>query len=158
VFEAGLLALAVPPQLPFWQLGLGTIAMVVLGKQLYGGLGQNLFNPAMGGFAFLMISFPQTMTLWIDNAQQSIGIGQLIQSKWFLSSNIAWDSITQATPLESIRLASQYNAEQTEALTQAMLNQQITRGPWPAINIGFLIGGACGCYTNASSLGISLYQ
>ena len=141
ILAATLLALAVPPQLPFWQLGLGAIAMVVLGKQLYGGLGHNLFNPAMVGFAFLMVSFPQTMTIWIDSLQQSVSMSQLIQAKWFMSANIPWDSITQATPLESIRSASQYNAEQAAPLTQAALTQQIRNGPWPIINFGFLIGG-----------------
>ena len=115
--------------------------MVVLGKQLYGGLGQNLFNPAMVGFAFLMVSFPQTMTIWIDSLQQDVSISELIQAKWFVSVNIRWDSITQATPLESIRLASQYAADQSIPITQATLNQQVTNGPWPIINLGFLAGG-----------------
>ena len=143
ILAATLLALAVPPQLPFWQLGLGAIAMVVLGKQLYGGLGQNLFNPAMVGFAFLMVSFPQTMTIWIDSLQQSLSLSQLLQAKWFLSASVQWDSITQATPLESIRLASQYAVNQATPfpLTQASLKQQITNGPWPTINLGFLAGG-----------------
>ncbi len=141
VLAATLLALAVPPQLPFWQLGLGAVAMVVLGKQIYGGLGQNLFNPAMVGFAFLMVSFPQTMTIWIDNLQQSVSMGQLLQAKLFVQTNIPWDSITQATPLESIRLASQYSAGQPVALTQTALNQQLINSPWPIINFGFLAGG-----------------
>ncbi|MEE9335046.1 MAG: RnfABCDGE type electron transport complex subunit D [Granulosicoccaceae bacterium] len=156
ILAATLLALAVPPQLPFWQLGLGAVAMVVLGKQLYGGLGQNLFNPAMVGFAFLMVSFPQTMTTWIDNMQQSVGMAQLVQAKWFMPSNIQWDSITQATPLESIRLASQYGADQATPLTQAALNRQVTNGPWPIVNLGFLVGGLCLLYKRIISWHIPL--
>ena len=90
-----------------------------------------------------MVSFPQTMTIWIDSLQQSLSLSQLLQAKWFLSASVQWDSITQATPLESIRLASQYAVNQATPfpLTQASLKQQITNGPWPAINLGFLAGG-----------------
>ena len=156
ILAATLLALAVPPQLPFWQLGLGTVAMVVLGKQLYGGLGQNLFNPAMVGFAFLMVSFPQTMTIWIDSQQQSLSMGELIQAKWPLSVNSQWDSITQATPLESIRLASQFAADQVAPMTQVTLNQYVINGPWPVINLGFLVGGLWLLYKRVISWHIPL--
>jgi len=141
ILAAALLALAVPPQLPFWQLAAGTIAMVVLGKQLYGGLGQNIFNPAMVGFAFLMVSFPQTMTIWLDNMQHSVSTVELLKAKWFLQPNIAWDSITQATPLESIRLATQYATEPSSPLSQAAINNQVLQSPWPLINVAFLVGG-----------------
>lgn len=156
ILAAALLALAVPPQLPFWQLGLGTIAMVVLGKQLYGGLGQNLFNPAMVGFAFLMVSFPQTMTIWIDSQQLNLGMSELIQAKWLLSANSQWDSITQATPLESIRLASQFAANQATAMTQSTLNQHVINGPWPLVNLGFLVGGLWLLYKRVISWHIPL--
>jgi len=55
---AVLLALLLPPQTPWWMLCLGLFAALVLAKQLFGGLGDNLFNPAMVGYAVLLAGFP----------------------------------------------------------------------------------------------------
>ena len=59
-----LLALALPPILPWWLAMLATLFAIVLAKHLYGGLGYNPFNPAMIGYAMLLISFPKYMTAW----------------------------------------------------------------------------------------------
>jgi electron transport complex protein RnfD len=138
---AVLLAIAVPPSILFWQLGLGVVAMVVLGKHLYGGLGQNIFNPAMVGYVFLLLSFPQSMTLWLDATQHDFSMFDLLQVKCAMSLPAQWDSITQATPLESIRAASLYATEQSGELTQAVLDEIATQRTWPLINIGFFLGG-----------------
>ena len=55
---------AVPPLLPWWLTALGTAIAVLLGKHVFGGLGQNPFNPAMVGYAALLVSFPLEMTRW----------------------------------------------------------------------------------------------
>ena len=59
-----LLAFCVPPTLPLWMAGLGSIFSIVIAKHLFGGLGQNIFNPALIGRAFLLASFPVAMTTW----------------------------------------------------------------------------------------------
>ena len=59
-----LLALTLPPGLPIWMAVLGAVVAVILGKQIYGGLGNNPFNPALVGRTFLLISFPVAMTTW----------------------------------------------------------------------------------------------
>ncbi|TDX49024.1 RnfABCDGE type electron transport complex subunit D [Orenia marismortui] len=59
-----LLALTLPPQLPIWMAILGSIIAIALGKQVFGGLGYNFFNPALVGRAFLLASFPVAMTTW----------------------------------------------------------------------------------------------
>ncbi|MDQ1341727.1 MAG: H+/Na+-translocating ferredoxin:NAD+ oxidoreductase subunit, partial [Pseudomonadota bacterium] len=61
---AALLAVSVPPLLPWWLTAFGTAVAVLLGKHAYGGLGQNPFNPAMVGYAVLLVSFPVEMTRW----------------------------------------------------------------------------------------------
>jgi electron transport complex protein RnfD len=61
---AALLAASLPPMLPWWLTALGTAVAVLLGKHVYGGLGYNLFNPAMVGYAVLLVSFPVAMTRW----------------------------------------------------------------------------------------------
>lgn len=53
-----LLALLLPPATPWWITGTGVVIALVLAKQLYGGLGDNLFNPAMVGYAALLLLFP----------------------------------------------------------------------------------------------------
>lgn len=59
-----LLAFCVPPHLPLWMAALGSIFSIVIAKHLFGGLGQNIFNPALIGRAFLLASFPVAMTTW----------------------------------------------------------------------------------------------
>ena len=59
-----LLAVALPSLSPWWLTLIGTAFAVIIGKHLYGGLGQNPFNPAMLGYVLLLISFPQEMTRW----------------------------------------------------------------------------------------------
>lgn len=60
-----LLALSLPPSAPWWIGLVGAATAIVIGKQVYGGLGQNLFNPAMLGRVALLVSFPLEMTTWI---------------------------------------------------------------------------------------------
>lgn len=59
-----LLALVLPPTLPLWQIPVGTLIAIALGKQIFGGLGFNPFNPALIGRAALMASWPGAMTTW----------------------------------------------------------------------------------------------
>lgn len=59
-----LLALVLPPTLPFWMAGIGAIVAVVLVKGLFGGLGFNIFNPALAARAVLLASWPVAMTTW----------------------------------------------------------------------------------------------
>ena len=68
-----LLALVLPPGLPIWMAVLGAIIAVGLGKHVFGGLGDNFFNPALVGRAFLMASFPVAMTTWkmVDATSQA---------------------------------------------------------------------------------------
>ena len=62
VVTALLFAAAIPPGSPYWLVALGIVFAVVIGKHLYGGLGQNPFNPAMCGYAMLLLAFPLEMT------------------------------------------------------------------------------------------------
>lgn len=60
-----LLALTLPPTIPPWIAAIGAIVAIVLGKQIFGGLGWNPFNPALVGRAVLVASWPLEMTTWI---------------------------------------------------------------------------------------------
>ncbi len=59
-----LLAMNVPANAPWWMLLVGSLVAVAIGKQVFGGLGQNMFNPALVARVFLLISFPVEMTSW----------------------------------------------------------------------------------------------
>ena len=64
IVTAWLLALSLPSLAPWWLIVTGTLFAIVVAKHLYGGLGQNIFNPAMVGYAVLIVSFPVQMTHW----------------------------------------------------------------------------------------------
>jgi Na+-translocating ferredoxin:NAD+ oxidoreductase subunit D len=59
-----LLAFNLPSNLPWWMIVIGSIFAIGIGKMVYGGLGNNPFNPALAGRVFLLISFPVQMTSW----------------------------------------------------------------------------------------------
>ncbi|MFH0934188.1 MAG: RnfABCDGE type electron transport complex subunit D [Pseudomonadota bacterium] len=65
ILTAWLLALSLPPYAPWWIAVLGSLFAIVIGKQVFGGLGQNVFNPAMAARVMLLISFPLEMTTWV---------------------------------------------------------------------------------------------
>ncbi|MEQ1831898.1 MAG: RnfABCDGE type electron transport complex subunit D [Candidatus Eisenbacteria bacterium] len=115
-----LLAMTLPPSLPWWQALLGGAFAIGIGKMVFGGLGFNLFNPALLGRAFLMASFPLPMTgAWIA---ARAGFGAPL------------DAVTAATPLA---LAKEHGLAAGFAALQA------PGGPWSALTLGFR-GGSLG--------------
>ncbi|MDG3085041.1 RnfABCDGE type electron transport complex subunit D [Vibrio hannami] len=92
---AVLLAMSLPPTTPVWVAVLGSVFAIVLGKQIYGGLGQNLFNPAMLARVMLLICFPVEMTDWAAPTPIDFSNNQIvIPEQWFLV-----DGVTSATAL-----------------------------------------------------------
>jgi len=103
-----LLALSIPPLAPWWLVVVGTAFAIAIAKHLYGGLGSNLFNPAMVGYAVLIISFPAHMTHWI--APQGLVLSELSfpqQLEYIfhdaLPQNLSLDAISMATPLDTLK-------------------------------------------------------
>ncbi|MFB9867841.1 RnfABCDGE type electron transport complex subunit D [Vreelandella sulfidaeris] len=96
-----LLGVSLPPASPWWLVGIGMFAAIVIAKQLYGGLGHNPFNPAMVGYALLLVSFPTYMTLW--SPPQSL----LPDTLWAQISGMLpterLDSLSGATPLDAFK-------------------------------------------------------
>ena len=88
-----LLALTLPPSLPLWAAALGTFFAIALGKQIFGGLGYNIFNPALLGRAFLMAAFPALMTSW--------------------TNPFSLDAVTGATPLAQMKFAQSMVSHQS---------------------------------------------
>ncbi|MBQ8051227.1 MAG: RnfABCDGE type electron transport complex subunit D [Bacteroidaceae bacterium] len=67
-----LLGFNLPSNLPIWIIVLGALFAIGVGKMTFGGLGQNIFNPALAGRVFLLFSFPVQMTTWPDNFNDAI--------------------------------------------------------------------------------------
>lgn len=108
VITAWLLALAIPPLTPWWLIVVGTAFSIVFAKQLYGGLGYNPFNPAMIGYAVLLISFPVLMTKWpaaLQIAQTPLSFSEQFQFIFSgqLPQNVVMDAVTSATPLDYLK-------------------------------------------------------
>lgn len=94
-----LYGLTLPPSLPLWMTAVGGVVAVLLGKAIFGGLGQNPFNPALVGRALLQAAFPVAMTSWMPG----FGEGRFTTLP---SSTLTWpfaepvyDGVTGATPL-----------------------------------------------------------
>ena len=94
-----LLALTLPPRLPFWMPLVGGAVAIALGKQVFGGLGHNIFNPALVGRAVLFVSWSQYMTTsWLVNPKAAVVNTAAVKSI---------DAVTRATPLYTMRLVRQ---------------------------------------------------
>ena len=120
-----LLAISIPSIAPWWIVVLGTSFAIIFGKQLYGGLGSNPLNPAMLGYAFLLISFPLEMTRWTSSFL-SFGEGLNV-----IFSSINIDALSSATRLEEAKFALMKG----EVFNPIQIDQTV----W--INLGFLVGG-----------------
>jgi electron transport complex protein RnfD len=101
---ACLLALSLPTLAPWWLYAVGMIFAVVVAKHLYGGLGQNLFNPAMVGYAVLIISFPTYMTQWpgpIGVAMHPVNLVEAFDLVFAGQGSVSVDAYTAATALDT---------------------------------------------------------
>lgn len=84
----GLYALALPPAVPFWAAGVGILFAVIFGKEVYGGFGRNVYNPAITGRTFAYISFPLMLqTTWMIPGNFGLnGMNRLIQGSTALEA------------------------------------------------------------------------
>jgi electron transport complex protein RnfD len=107
---AALLSLALPPLVPWWIPAIGSLVAVGIGKHVFGGLGKNLFNPAMVGYASLLISFPVEMTQWLppqfgDLDYVHLPFFETLTYSVFgvLPEGTEIDALTRATPLDLLK-------------------------------------------------------
>jgi electron transport complex protein RnfD len=104
---AVLFALCIPPLAPWWIALVAMAAAMIFAKHLYGGLGFNLFNPAMVGYAVVLICFPLELTRWLPPAglrDSGVPLCAIVNAIFFdLPPSPGWDAIAQATPLDTVR-------------------------------------------------------
>ena len=111
-----LLALTLPPNFSLSATAIGSVVAIGLGKQIFGGLGYNIFNPALVGRAFLQAAFPVQITTWVK-------------------PNFAVDSVTSATPLAAFKFDKIF----TDTVPMAIGNVGGSLGETSAIAV--LVGG-----------------
>ncbi len=114
-----LLAFNVPSSLPWWIILIGALVAIGIGKLSFGGLGNNIFNPALVGRVFMLISFPVQMTVWPTNTQSGI------------------DAVTSATPLAVIKESLKNGKPISEIMPELPTGMDMLLG-----NIGGSLGEA----------------
>lgn len=105
VLTGVLLALTLPPGIPLWMAALGGSVSIGLGKTVWGGLGRNLFNPALVGRAFLQAAFPGALTTWTAPGGGFLTIGSETFAPPLLRSGV--DVVSTATPLGAAKFEGQ---------------------------------------------------
>ncbi len=142
VLTAVLIALALPPFAPWWLTAVAVFVAIVIAKQLYGGIGQNPFNPAMVAYALVLISFPLEMTRWTApfmlqgegwNILGFMDTLQLIFGGWTAHA----DAFTSATPLDVMRHRGGLTTEEAWRTSDILANV----GAWHAVSAAYVMGG-----------------
>lgn len=153
-----LLAISIPPFSPWWITVIGTFFAIALAKQLYGGLGFNLFNPAMVGYVVLLISFPVQMTSWspamelaeishgIEDALSIVFTGYTLDGYSVNQLRTGIDGFTMATPLDQVKNQLNNGLTISEITLSSIFIPEGQPGTgfgmgWFWINLAFLTGG-----------------
>jgi electron transport complex protein RnfD len=105
-----LLALTLPPAIPLWMVFIGGFTAISLGKVIFGGLGQNIFNPALVGRAFLQSAFPTAITTFCaPNLLKGFAVHGSTFALPFMKPSAAamTDAISSATPLSLWKYSSE---------------------------------------------------
>ena len=115
-----LLAMTLPPWAPWWIGVVGSGLAIILGKQVYGGLGQNLFNPAMLARVALLISFPIEMTTWANVSPLFFPHSPGIVASWHITfsglDNIERDWCNDAGVHQNRIFAKSFSARYSQRL------------------------------------------
>lgn len=142
---AWLVALSIPPLAPWWLVVAGVALAISIAKQLYGGLGNNPFNPAMVAYAVLIISFPAHMTHWL--APHGLGAMEIDfagQLRYIFSGALpggtALDAVTAATPLDTLKTQLHLERPVKEILGMPVYGYLAGKGS-EMVALGYMAGG-----------------
>lgn len=133
--SGGFIALCLPPAAVWYVCVLASLFAVVIAKHAYGGLGKNFFNPAMAGFAFVLVSFPEQISYY--PIEGFITLSQCFSLVLGLTTPV--DSFTAATALNLIQNPQGLMLEQlwqSHPQLGYFANVQ-----WDWVSFGFLLGG-----------------
>jgi len=138
-----LLGLALPPLAPWWITVLASSFAIIFAKHLYGGIGNNPFNPAMVGYALVLISFPvQMTTTWaastLATGGDAVSLSNALQAVFTMNGNLI-DAYSGATPLDEYKHL--ISKETSDALLSRDTFNGWLNGGWEWMNLAFLAGG-----------------
>ena len=136
-----LFPLVLPPTLPLWQVAVGISFGIVIGKEIFGGVGYNILNPALTGRAFLFFAYPAQISgdkVWVGTAKTALDNSIL----GTVAENV--DGVTQATPL-AIAAAAEKGADAIAVLNDAGFTL------W-----NMTVGNISGCIGSTSAIAILL--
>ena len=144
---AALLAFALPSLTPWWVTATGALFGIVVAKHLYGGLGFNIFNPAMAGYVIILVTFPMYLNLWIAPRMGDIDYQHLtiVQTLVFtltgnLPDALGYDAVSRATPLDVMKSGLNNMATAIEIRTNPVMGDFGGRG-WEWIGNFLAFGG-----------------
>jgi len=136
-----LVALCLSPLTPWWITVLAVVFAIAIAKHAFGGLGHNLFNPAMAGYAFVLLSFPAQMNLWpaapatVEHAPSAAAYFAAI-----FSPGAPIDALSGATALGHMKSQLGLMAMVSEIRTEPMFGTLAGSG-WEWVAAGWLAGG-----------------
>ncbi len=145
LLTAWLLALSIPALAPWWLVVVGTAFAIAIAKHLYGGLGNNPFNPAMIGYAALIISFPVHMTHWITpHGMGGVELPFAEQLDYIfngvLPDGLKLDAVTTATPLDTLKTQLHLGLSANDIRSMPIYGYLAGKGS-EMVAIGFALGG-----------------
>jgi electron transport complex protein RnfD len=145
---AALIAFALPALTPWWVTATAALFAVVVAKHLYGGLGFNIFNPAMAGYVVAMIAFPLHMNLWaapdigdIDYHYMTLFETARYTLTGTFPDYLSFDAISRATPLDTVKSGLRSLRTFEEIRTNPLMGDFGGRG-WEWIGNFTAMGGA----------------
>jgi len=140
LLTAILLALALPPLIPWWVIVTGCLFAIVFAKHLYGGVGYNIFNPAMVGYVVVFISFPLHVAMW-PTPGETASLADAAHYLMFgeLPAGATIDALSSATPLDLVKTQLKQMYTIPEIMDAHALGGQ--RSGWFWINLAALAGG-----------------
>ena len=142
---AALLAFCMPPLAPWWLVASAMAFAILIAKHLYGGLGMNPFNPAMVGYAVLLISFPAQMTQWLPAASvsnTSIDFTASLHSiiSGHLPETLDASVLSSASPLSAVKSGLSLRHTMDEIMAMPTFGN-IAGAGWEWVALGTLVGG-----------------
>ena len=137
VVTALLFAVSITPLAPWWVCLCGIAFAVLIGKHAFGGIGCNIFNPAMAGYAFVLVCFPVAMNTW--PALPAHGIGAYLGSIFPMGVH-APDALSGATALDELKNRLELMEMVSEINTSPVFGLVGGAG-WEWINLLYLPGG-----------------
>lgn len=145
ILTAVLFSLCIPPLTPWWGSLIAMFFAIVVAKHLYGGLGFNLFNPAMVGYAVLLIAFPLQMTQYLAPtglADMDLSLLDTLSAIFTggFPGSLTWDAVTQATPLDILQTEASQNLTVAEIRDRPIFGDFGGRG-WEWIANLYALGG-----------------